>query len=496
VDVVPKFQAIQAAHEILGDPLQKARYDRERAKLNRLRETESPVFRKPPPTPPRRTDSGYANGAFPPPPPPPPRRDQSTSRYAPPNGTRSRPQSAASASADKFAQFARAAPSWDRARYEEASRAEGLRGLNAMRSGQVPQTPPLRSRHPTAPRSSGADAYSPGAEPSPGFPGLNRTTANPSRGFGTHPGAGDEQQSRSAYAQYNRSARDRPPSAGSFPHLDPQAQQRPRESHSPLRQTRSFHPDEFAQVRPELSRTSSKYATAGGERTQVNTGNIGRSTSVRASPIDRKWDDTGPFGSRSAAEETTARARHSSHSPQGRARSATFSYASETSSEEADTTPPPPAPQDRKKAPLRKPHVHSTSGEAPDLTGYFPNSNYTRVGGENDIYDYPAPETKASPVWNPFANTTSSTDAHEASGKEPQTHTQSGNGVPRNQYATPFTSQHQPLFQRAWPHWAVPSCVCPKTMGNGEKMPASSEHCPHSCFGTTPSRWPLTQYTR
>jgi len=462
VDVVPKFQAIQAAHEILGDPLQKAKYDLERAKLNRPRDVESPTFRKPPP-PPRRTDSGYANGAYPQPSSQPPRRDPSTSRYAPQSGTRSRPQAATSAGADKFAQFARAAPTWDRARFEEASRAEGLRGLNAMRGGQVPQTPPLRPRHPTAPRSSGADAYSPGAEPSPGFPGLNRTTTNQGRGFGTHAGAGDEPQSRSAYAQYHHSGRDRPPSAGLFPNPDPQAHQRPRESHSPLRQTRSFHHDDSAQARPELSRTSSRYATAGGERTQVNTANIGRSTSVRNSPIDRKWEDTGAFGARPPEEERTTRARHSSHSPQRRNRAATFTYASsETSSGGADTTPPPSAPQDRKKATLRKPHTHSSSGDAPGLTGYFPNTNYTRAGSDNNTYEYPAPETKATPVRNPFTNTTSSIGEHDASASEPLFHTKSQDGVSRNQYAIPFMSHSQTVPRRAWPHWTVPSSVCPK----------------------------------
>src|ERR1700743_1097072 len=33
VEVVPKFQAVQAAHEILSDPVEKAKYDAGRARL-------------------------------------------------------------------------------------------------------------------------------------------------------------------------------------------------------------------------------------------------------------------------------------------------------------------------------------------------------------------------------------------------------------------------------------------------------------------------------
>lgn len=486
---MPKFQAIQAAHEILGDPIQKAKYDLERAKLNRSRDIESPTFRKPPP--PRRTDSTYTNGVYPQPTPqPPPRRDASTSRYAPQNAARSRPQATASSGADKFAQFARAAPSqWDRAKFEEAqARAEGLRGLNAMRPGPVPQTSPLRPRHPTAPRSTGADSYSPGAEPSPGFPGLNRTSSQ-RRGFGTHAGAGDELPSRSAYAQYHRSERDRPPSAGLFPNVDAHGQQRSRDPVSPLRQAHSFHSDDFTQTRPGLSRASSKYASAGGERTQVNTANIGRSASVRNSPLDPSEEERGPFGTRSAAEQRTPRPRHRSHSPQARNGTATFQYASETSSDEEIT--PPLAPQDRKKANLRRPATHSGNRDGPGLTGYFPSTNYTRVVDDGSTYDYPAPDTKATPVRKPFTNMTSPIDEHDASANEPSIHAPSQDEVPKHQYEFPFISHSQASPNRTWPMWAVPSSVCPKTRGGGARLSSIDEHRSPSCSMTSPSRWPL-----
>lgn len=361
-----------------------------------------------------------------------------------------------------------------------------------MRGSQVPQTSPLRPRPPTAPRSTAADAYSPGAEPSPGFPGLNRTTSQ-RRGFGTHAAAGDEPQSRSAYAQYHRSERDRPSAAGLFPNVDPQAQQRSRESLSPLRQTRSFHPDDLMPARPGLSRAASKYATAGGERTQVNTANVGRSASVRNSPIDHKWEEKGPFGARSAAEERTPRPRHRSHSPQARNGTAAFEYPSETSSEEADTPPPPR--QNQKKASLRRPHTHSSSGDAPGLTGYFPSTNYTRVVDDSSTYDYPAPDTKATPVRKPFTNVASSSDEHDLSANEPSFYNPSQDEIPRHQYESPFISQLQAFPNRAWPSWALPSSVCPKTMGGGVKSSLSHEQHSHSCFRTSPHHWPFRGIT-
>ncbi|KAK5084818.1 hypothetical protein LTR05_005897 [Lithohypha guttulata] len=368
LDVVPKFQAIQAAHEILGDPIQKVKYDSERAKL---RATDSPLFKKPPT--PRRTDSAYQNGAFP------PRRDASTNRYAP-QATRPRPNSASASTADKFAQFARAAPQqWDRSKFEQAARDEGLRGMNAMR-GSHAQTSPLRTRHPTAPK---PDPYS----DSPGFPGLNRTTS--SRRYTP----GD-----SAYAHVYGS--DRPSSTAPFNH-DPNS--RVRESLSPLRQTKSFHTDD-SHLRPGLARNPSRYAQTSGERINVNTTNVGRSASVRVSPVDKVWEDReqGPFGSQRSPNERAPQPRHRSHSPKAR-----YEYASETSSDEDDIPPP----QDRKKASLRRPHTHAPNSNSPGLTDYFPKNNYTRIVEEDiDTYNYPAPDNKGPPTRRPFAYVSSPAD--------------------------------------------------------------------------------------
>lgn len=422
---MPRFQAIQAAHEILGDPTQKSKYDNERAKLQ-ARDVVSPTFRKPPP--PRRTDSGYANNPFSPPTAQ-QWRDPSATRYAPQSAARNRPTSATS-TADKFAQFARAAPQqWDRTKFEQAAREEGLRGMNAMRSGP---TSPLRSRqHPTAPKPT--DPYSSSGEPSPGYPGLNRTTSQ-RRNY----------PPESAYSHIYGSDRGSP-AGTTYSHVDPAS--RVRESVSPLRQTKSFQYDDYSHLRPGLNRTSSRYAQASGEKTTLNTG-VNRSTSVRASPTDNKWEDNarGSFGNHSTAEDRTPRPRHRSHSPKAR-----FEYASETSSDEDDIPPP----QERKKAPLRRPQTHAPNSSGPGLTGYFPSTNYTRVVEDGATYKYPAPDFKGPPTRKPFTNV-SPLDTHDASANEPPFRTPSDEELLK-QYVFPSKPR------RGYSYWYIPSTVCPKT---------------------------------
>lgn len=459
VDVVPKFQAIQAAHEILGDATQKDKYDTERAKV-RARETDSPTFRKP--APPRRTDSGFPQTSAYAQTRPAPRRDPSETRYAPQAAPRPRPQSANTSAGDKFAQFARAAPppqtqTWDKARFE----AEGLRGMNAMRGGQMPQTSPLRPHHPTAPRS--ADPYATGGEPSPGFPGMGRT-ASQRRNYAPNSSSGDEP--RSAYARYNRTET-RPPSTGPYQNINPQPR-REHESVSPLRQTRSFNPNDFSQhqnLRPGLSRTSSRYAQTGGERIDPNATNIGRSASVRNSPIDR---ERGPFGNHHSPEERTTRPRHRSHSPPAATASTNkFQYASESSSSEGEDTPP---PQDRRKAPLRRaqPRVNV---DDPGLTGYFPKNNYTRVVEDDSTYDYPAPDAKGAPIRKPFSNLSSPLDAHDSNANEPPFRTPSSEGLNKSRY----DPRSFPFPTRTWPVWAIPSSIYPGKLDTKEKLSSIPE---------------------
>lgn len=317
-----------------------------------------------------------------------------------------------------------------------------------MRGGQMPQTSPLRSHHPTAPKS--ADPYMSGGEPSPGFPGLNRTGSQ-RRNYAPSPA----EDPRSTYSRYNRSD-PRPPSTGPYQNTHSQPR-RDQESVSPLRQSRSFNPSDFTHVRPGLSRTSSKYAHTGGERTAPNDANTGRSASTRYSPTDR---DQGPFGQTRSPEERAPRPRRRSHSPPTGNQGPRFQYASESSSEGDDTPPP----QDRKKASIRRAQTRIDS-DGPGLSGYFPKHNYTRVVEDESTYDYPAPDAKGPPTRKPFSNL-SPVDAHDVNANEPPFRTPSQEDVSNTKYEP----QLFPSPAHGWPVWALPSSICPRTSHVREEL--------------------------
>lgn len=341
--------------------------------------------------------------------------------------------------------------------------------------GGPPPTSPLRSRgHPTAqrPPSNGPDPYMSGPEPSPGYPGLGRT-ASGRRFNGPSP---DEPQSRSAYAQYHRSERERPPSAGPYPQPDPSPLHRPREADSPSRAPRPFPPDEFPSTRPGLSRTSSRYAHGGGERTTLGTGNLGRSASVRTSPIDKRWDDeSGPFGARTVPEDRAPRPRHRSHSPP-RPGAPKFQFTSESSSEGEDLPPP----GQRAKANMRRPHQEMPSAESmrsndDGLSGYFPKTNYNSRIVDDHNYQFPAPEVKATPLRKVASDIGS---PHE-NGENGERRT-SKDDLPGFRYDSSRPSHTHSSPSTRWPFWAIPSSISPRmsaTSGGDFSPAAGSPQC-------------------
>ena len=109
-----KFQAVQAAHEILSDTQQKAKYDEGRAKLNKANNLNSAfndidpyAFRKPAP----KTTKPNTKTPFSAPPRPRPGRfpfDTPSGRGKPPT---------ASSGAEKLNAFTRPTQQWDRAKF-------------------------------------------------------------------------------------------------------------------------------------------------------------------------------------------------------------------------------------------------------------------------------------------------------------------------------------------------------------------------------------------
>ena len=342
---MPRFQAVQAAHEILSDPEQKRKYDQDRAN----RKLSTPIL-------PRR-------GPVPPPPspfPPPPRRAAATPTGQNPfagNATTTQArQPPTPAHPEKYAPYGRAgAQQWEKAKEEAQSKADAFRGFQQMKPGQsptgerfAPPPPPRKPRYPTAqrptsyaPQSAGfqptsaprpqrswdefnnAGRYTSGTEPSPGYAGLSRTQSTRTKqGFTPTAPGGDEPPAprSSAYATYLRAERPQASTTQSYspestPHSSPQmTPQRP--GRSPLGNVRSSTGMEELNgpPRPVLERISTRYGGIGGERTDVSSAGLGRSSSARNSPIDSRWHERERSG-RHPSSSQDGRNRHRSSSP-------------------------------------------------------------------------------------------------------------------------------------------------------------------------------------
>ncbi|CAK3932848.1 Hypothetical predicted protein [Lecanosticta acicola] len=138
-ECVPRFQAIQAASEVLSDPVMKAKYDQDRRKAGLY-----PTFKASGPVP---TGNPYtASSAYP----PPPRRTQPGTWQRPPSSTHAQQATGA----DRFTNFPRPGNAGPR-RDPAAERTQQFRAWQHMNSapdrhkyGQPPQPPPPPPRSP------------------------------------------------------------------------------------------------------------------------------------------------------------------------------------------------------------------------------------------------------------------------------------------------------------------------------------------------------------
>jgi curved DNA-binding protein CbpA len=499
VDVLAKFQAVQAAHEILCDAQLKTKYDQERARLSRANTAFSPPetdpynFRKPTARPPPSTSQF----------PPPPRRTQTTrdftatsnARFTPQNG---RNPASATPGVDKFKAFTKAAPQqWDRAKFDDAARADAARGFQSMKgkafSGQQMPPPPTRPpRAPTAPRTSAFESTAPKDDQQaqgPGFPGMSRTANMRKSGFDpSSPSPGmDEQHAPhrpSAYASYSRGERPQATNAQGYfqegvgPQSPPLAHKKP--AASPLRHVRSESAwDAPKPHRPDFERVSSRYANTPGEKTNLN-GGLGRSASVRTSPVEKDWDETDGRAYHGRPHSHHGPPRHRSSSPRPRPKGVPIDYSSSSSdSSEEDK----PHFESRPKAQARRPRVHTSSSEQhgyrpfsdddPALTGQFPSNNYTKVVEEPNGAHHAYPPPNNGPVRRPFSNMTSPESAHP---------TMNGNALhpddgtpkydPLRSFSQPMhsararTNTQTPAFRCSLSSWQVPSSVMPGLMSS------------------------------
>ncbi|KAL8681051.1 MAG: hypothetical protein Q9186_002824 [Xanthomendoza sp. 1 TL-2023] len=347
-----KFQAIQAAHEVLTDPTQKAKYDADRIKNGLLHPYTTPLRPNPPP---RAAASNF--------PPPPQRTPQASNRY---NFT---PQP--SSASNRYSAYMRTDPNNpSKSPADDAkARANAFKAWEQMRHGQgvPPQArpvPPRPTKNTTFQPAREAGSYPPKEppqrppwdqtkEPHPGLPKMARsnTTRVPKKG-GFAPGfsAGDEPPARNTSAYFNVSKGERPDvSRSNFesrpapppppPPPPPPAASNQRSSQRRPDPLKPFRPQSGAEdLFANSERLSTPYATSGGEKTYFGPG-FGRPTSAREAASSGDVYDSEPFGSKSPNTQktsTTSQRGHHSASPKLRSpRPVSVSSTSSSSSDES-----------------------------------------------------------------------------------------------------------------------------------------------------------------
>ncbi|KAL9599410.1 MAG: hypothetical protein Q9219_003847 [cf. Caloplaca sp. 3 TL-2023] len=341
-----KFQAIQAAHEVLTDPQQRAKYDADRVRNGMSYPFTSPLRPNPPPRPgasnypppPRRTPQASTNTNFPPQP------SSGTSRYT------SHGRNASATARKSYAEQAQ-------------DRANAFKAWEQMRQTPAPPPPqarpvPPRPTKPTffqPPREAGSyppkdspqrPPWDQTKEPHPGFPKMarsNTTRAPKKSGFAPGFSAGDEPPAKNTSAYFNISKGERPevsrPDVESRPDPPPPP---PNQRSNPKR------PDHLKAFKPQAGvenpstsseRISTPYATSGGEKTYFTSTGLGRSATCRDGPAsggfhDSESLDRGSSHTRNSA--AFAQRGHHSASPKLRSpRPVSVSSISSSSSDES-----------------------------------------------------------------------------------------------------------------------------------------------------------------
>ncbi|KAF3491247.1 DnaJ domain-containing protein [Arthroderma uncinatum] len=334
-----KFQAIQAAHEVLVDPQLRLKYDTGRlragyGKLYGPPRTATPSRQAPPqPTPntTRKPQASYTThqyakpsnaypGAYPPPP---------------------------SSNAQKYASYAKAgAQKFDKVYEESRARAEAFQGFQDMKNKQPqpqmpggwtnfdprtgrssthekPQTKPRPSHHQRG--QSAYHAFAEEARRSAETPTPERSKSTKAKnGFAPRTAGGDEPMAKCATSYYNVRS-DKHQAADPMSYFYEPAP-------SPTAKKQQGYDDMPDSATPNLQRTSSKYATAGGERTYMSKGGINRSTSVREETSRSRTNPPSPI------IPTANPGRHHSASPKLKPnRQSTFSASSSSSTSSSDT---------------------------------------------------------------------------------------------------------------------------------------------------------------
>ncbi|OQE03085.1 hypothetical protein PENVUL_c035G03668 [Penicillium vulpinum] len=325
VEFNAKFQAIQAANEILSDPSQRLKYDTDRLragygkfygppKANTQRKTQNPTY--------------------------PPRAAPTASTSASPQYAKAAP-STPSAGARRYASHARAGPQQFKQQDSAQTRADAFRGFNNMRGNQAG----WQDFDPATGRATGG-VPGPGAQRHP-F-GTSAQSTRPKSAFETHnshsnaqsfkkkqgfaPGVagGDEPMARNTSAYTNNSRAERT-SSQYFKSAPTPTAKKPA-SPEPSR------PSSRNSYTPEFERPSRSYAQAGkGEKTFFSSTGLGRSATMRtpsgSSHQKMHTGKTSPSSGRSGRYRSASPSPRRNHN----------NYDSTSSSEGEETMPKPKA---------------------------------------------------------------------------------------------------------------------------------------------------------
>lgn len=310
-EFISKFQSLQTAYEILIDSQSRLKYDTDRARAGYGRQygsTKSAGSKPQGPSvftaaPPRRAPTASNKTGYPPatsyPPPPPP-----------------------TSSGPKYNYTKNSVPKWDKVYDDVRTRGDAYRGFQNMkhnshpaggwsnfdpRTGRPPHEPGRPAEKPPTPKQQGhrpQSAYE-GYFTAPkqsGFGPQRAQTTKKKNGFAPGTPGGDEPMAKSTSAYANlRGERAR----ASSPFFEP--------APSPTAK-KNFTDDENVNTSiPNLERTSSRYATSGGEKTYVSSAGLGFSSSARSTPFQDP--DSRPRTNPPSPTASPKNERHHSASP-------------------------------------------------------------------------------------------------------------------------------------------------------------------------------------
>ncbi|KAJ5259393.1 Heat shock protein DnaJ N-terminal [Penicillium angulare] len=301
-EFIAKFQAIQAAHEILSDSQQRIKYD-----TNRLRAGYGKFYGPP------RTNTQRK--------PPPTQASTASARPTPTKPTYSqwneanRAQTGPSAGAQRYSAHARAGPQqWQKKQDDAQTRADAFKGFSGMRgsnAGSWRPFDPQTGRSPTGTTAGGTprqqntpfgaqrpkSAYEFFKDNARTSSSTSPNSAKKKHGFAPGTAGGDEPQARNTSA-YTHNRSDRPSSMYFDSVPSPTAKKPP-----PAPEPPQF-PEEF-------ERNRRGYAATSGEKTFFSNSPLGRSESART-----------PSGSFRASSSRTKPPNHANTSSNGKRRSA------------------------------------------------------------------------------------------------------------------------------------------------------------------------------